>query len=102
MSPVRRIKPTTDGIAPSRHRSCLITVFSSQNASILYNLWVEGSGGKGRVGLSMNNVKYEEGVSAEEEGGHFGLDGPERLEVVALLGALHALGGEDAGENILP
>lgn len=43
----------------------------------------------------------DEGASAEEERGYFGIDGPEGLEMVALLGALHAFGGEDAAEGVL-
>ena len=40
--------------------------------------------------------------SALQECVDFSLDGPEGVEVVALLGALHAFGGEDAAEDLLP
>lgn len=40
--------------------------------------------------------------SGEEEGGHFGLDSPQGLQVIALLGAFHALGGQDAAVDIFP
>ena len=40
--------------------------------------------------------------SALEEAVNLGLDGSEGFEVVPLLGAFHAFGGEDAVEDVLP